>query len=279
MTLRSKRPAAPRHAVPGTPVDSNVGPGYVRRTLRAIEYLATASDATPDELARELGVHRRTVARLMEVLVASGWVESNSRMGGWYRLTPRLLTLAGDVLQRVDLVQTAGPFVRELRGRLDESAHLAIPADGFAIQVVDAVGPHALTIRSHLGERIPLHCSAVGKVLASYLPDQLDLSLKNGLASYTPNTITSREQLLVELQATRVRGYAIDDQERYLDTRCVAAPVRDVFGQVVAALGVSGPTARLPDRDLDRIARTVVAEAAGLSASLGYREPEAQRSR
>jgi IclR family acetate operon transcriptional repressor len=252
------------------PLRSEAGPGYVLRTLAALELLAR-EPATPDELASALGVHRRTATRLLDVMRDAGWTEAVSDDQRRLHLTTRIISVAGEVLSRTDIVQAGLPFVRELRDRLHESSHLAVPSDGWAVHVIQQPSTQPLNVAVHVGDRVPVHASAVGKALAASLPEQVDIAVDRGLDRFTHNTLTTRDALETELARIREQGFAMDEGELYPDTRCIAAPVRTGFGDVVAAIGISGPAVRLTRDRVEPYAREVMAAADALSATLGYR--------
>lgn len=240
------------------------------RTLAALELLAR-EPATPDELASALGVHRRTATRLLDVMQEAGWMESLPDDQRRLHLTTRIISVAGEVLSRTDIVQAGLPFVRDLRDELQESCHMAVPSDGWAVHVIQQPSTLPLNVAVHVGDRVPIHASAVGKALAAALPDQLAIAFERGLDRYTHNTLTTKDALEAELSRVREQGFAVDEGELYPDTRCIAAPVRTGFGDVVAAIGISGPAVRLTRDRVEPYARQVLAAAAALSENLGYR--------
>jgi DNA-binding IclR family transcriptional regulator len=255
------------------PLRNEAGPGYVLRTLVALDLLSH-HPMSPDELASALGVHRRTARRLIQVMSAEGWVEPDADEPRRMRLSTRIISVAGEVLHRTDLVQVGARYPRHLRDRLHESSHMSVPTDGWAVHVVEVPSTQPLNVAAKVGSRVPIYASAVGKAMAAWLPEQLDLAVERGLERFTPNTLTTRESLAREMALTRERGYAVDDAELYPDTRCIAAPVRTGFGQVVAALGISGPAIRLTRDRVEIYARDVMAAAKALSAELGYQDTQ-----
>jgi DNA-binding IclR family transcriptional regulator len=132
-----------------------------------------------------------------------------------------------------------------------------------------------LRVDTPLGSHEPLHCSAVGKAL---LADAEPLRVRTLIGSapltrYSPNTITNLEMLMSELQRTRDRGYAFDDEELHAGVRCIAAPVRDHSGTIVAAVGISAPATRLTRERTAAPIAAVRQTAVDLSVELGYTEP------
>ncbi len=128
---------------------------------------------------------------------------------------------------------------------------------------------------SQPGIRVPLHCSGVGKALLAALPEiEAGAVLEGGRAvGLTGKTITDRESLLRELAASRERGYAIDDEEHAVGLRCVAAAIHDEHGRPLAALSISGPTARIPNERIPALGAMVARAAADVTAAVGGRAP------
>jgi DNA-binding IclR family transcriptional regulator len=139
---------------------------------------------------------------------------------------------------------------------------------------------------SRAGTILPAYCTGLGKALLAYLPeaDVTAWAATQRFTPHTPTTITTVSRLLEELRAIRARGYAVDEQERELGVRCIAAPVRNQHGEVVAAISVAGPAARMPRALVgSKMAGVVVAAARQISIRLGHEEaryePQAAKSR
>jgi DNA-binding IclR family transcriptional regulator len=244
-------------------------PGHVTRTLRTLELLAERSMPT-DALAEQLGVHRKTVARMLEAMRQQDWVRQDPTDPSRYRLTVKILTVAGSVVDRMDLVQVGLRYISSLRDATGESSHLSIPADGYAVHIAEEASRQPLAVASRLGERVPLHASAVGKALAAFLPHELDLAIARGLPQLTENTITDPAELQNALALVRKKGFAVDVSEISYNTCCIAAPIFDQSGHAIAAIGVSGPASRVTRDRVEDIGRTVTDHAQSISAELGY---------
>jgi IclR family acetate operon transcriptional repressor len=207
-------------------------------------------------------------------MTLAGFVQRDAHDSQRFALTTKIVTVAGALMLRLDIVKIGYPYVTSLRDRTKEASHLALPSQGTAVQVIQETSFHRLSVKPRVGEQTPMHSSAVGKALAAYLPEEAKAAIRMGLPRFTERTITSRQAFHRELDAVRKRGYAVDDEEMDLGTRCVAAPVRDGLGQVVASIGVSGPSVRMTPQALPKIATMVNDEAVRLSKALGYREPK-----
>ncbi len=242
---------------------------------RAMDILNLFTGQSPElgttEIAKAQGLHKSTVASLVYTLEANGYLIQNPETRK-YRLGYKLVERASALLEQVEIRQVAYPFLLDLRNRWNETVNLAV-LDGSEIVYVERfLGTKALGMRSEVGYRAPAHCTALGKaILACYPIAHMQAFIKqHGLAAITPKTITDPEQFCAELEKTRERGYAIDDEENEVGGRCVAVPIFDHDSVAVAAVSISAPAARLP---LDQVAdagNMVRETAKGISRNLGY---------
>ena len=242
---------------------------HVTRTLRAMELLAVAPRSAP-ELADGLGVHVRTARRVLRRLESEGYVRLTDGRRRRYRPTMRIVALAGQVVLRAELTQTALPHVTALRDGLRRDAHLCVPSYLFALCLVHAAGESGSGARPHLRELVPCHCTAAGKALLAWRARWRDAVLAESLESFTERTTTGPESLRRELGHTLARGYAIEDREYEPDTRALAAPVFDETGEAVAAIAIVAPTADMPADRYGELSAAVMDAAADLSGELGY---------
>lgn len=248
--------------------------GVVSRTLRALEYLA-AEPQDEASLAKSLGVHTRTVQRLLAQMMADGWVKRTSA-GDEYMVTFKIAGLAGQVLERTDVSRVAGDFVVQLRRKTGESAHLSVPGEDTAVHLINDLA-EGVIVRSRFGELVSYHASAVGKVLLAYDVELCERVLRRPLDRHTEYTLVDAADLRAELSRVRQCGYAIDNRQDMLYMRCVAAPVFDHRGVNIAALGISAPAMRFTDERLDAALGDVTETAAQLSQTLGYVSPRINR--
>ena len=251
----------------------------VDRALQALEVLADAPGGLGvTDLGRRLGVDKSTAHRLLATLLARGFVRLDAQTQR-YALGLRLAGLGAVAVQRVDLTAVARPHLEALRDETREASSLAVYSEGEAIFLARASAAGALTVNQGVGTRMPAHCSALGKVLLAGLlergaDEQVDRALaQRGLAPHTPRTITNRDDLLRHLQVVHAQGWALDDEEFADGLRCLAAPVRDAAGGVVAAVGLSGPTSRVTVERVPELAAAMLRAGEGISAAMGYRAP------
>ncbi len=251
----------------------------VVNALDILDYLASSgNEAGVTELAQFLGTHKSTASRLLATLNARGYVSRNPQSGK-YGLGLHLVELSRVKLDQIDLRQLARPYLEELVSSTGETAHLAI-LDRARVVYVDKVDtPQTLGMRSRIGYRIAVHCTALGKALLAHVPaEELDALLDaDSMVRFTSNTITDPETFKLHLASVRERGYAIDDEEHEDGIRCIAAPIKDHAGRVVAAISVSGPTFRVTREKADTIGQLVRDAACRLSAASGYVDPRFRR--
>ena len=223
------------------------------------------------DLARRLGIAKSTAHRLAVTLVSEGMLEQDGGTGK-YRLGVALFRLGALVRRRMEVSNEARPFLYDLREKINESVHLAI-LDGTEIMYVyNLESTHAIRMRSDLGVRKPAHCTAEGQAILAFQPQPvIDEVIAAGLVPRTPKTITTPDKFLKALAAVRQRGCAVENEESELGMVCIAAPIRDDTGAVVAAVGIAGPETRMSKRAVTTIAPHVIAAADLVSARLGYR--------
>jgi IclR family KDG regulon transcriptional repressor len=239
----------------------------VARTLSVLDLLATEPHGLGlAEISRRMGLHKSTVYRMLLTLEASGLLERNPR-DSRYRLGLKVLQLASQVLGRYGMREIAGPYMEQLSRETGEVIHLAV-LDGAEIVYLDKRGQgQVLTVATRIGGRNPAYASAMGKILLASLPwEQLEGFLaRTQLKSLTPNTICDPAALRRALDRIRRQGHAVDNEEAFPGIRCVAAPVRDANGEVVAALSATVPSQRMGRTRVAELRRLVVETAAMIS--------------
>jgi DNA-binding IclR family transcriptional regulator len=233
------------------------------------------------EMAEVLGYHKSSIQRLVTTLEAQRFLERTHPTRSQYRLGPVLLMLGNVAFEGIDLRRIARPQLESLVAQTQETAHLCVVDQSRCFYLDKIDSQQAIRISTYVGQRLPLHCSAVGKALLSGMTvKEIDRMIeRHGLSRFTDNTITERRRLLEEIELIRRRGVSFDNEEIYVGLRCVAAPVRDAQGKVVAAISVSGPVQRLSDEALNRFEVYLREAASQISEKLGYRnQDEAEAS-
>jgi IclR family KDG regulon transcriptional repressor len=246
------------------------------KALNILEVLAEEEPAsyTLTQLSRRLHLHVSTVHRLLVNLVRHGFVEADPVSGG-YQLGFRVLRMGLRVLDRLDFRRVAQPLLRELNQQTKETVHLAILQGARAISIEKFGSPQPVGLDARLGGVMPLHCTGVGKTLLAFQSEETlnQLARSPGLERLTPHTITSLPHLKRELERIREQGYAVDQEEAVEGLRCVAGPVFDHTGHVIAAFSVAGPATRLTAARIPEIASLVRETSQQISFRLGFRAP------
>lgn len=223
------------------------------------------------QICDKTGLNKSTVYRLLEVLRAHRLVCLDETSGS-YHLGLRLFELGSIATGHLDLDRLAQPVLQELAEQTGETAHLAVLDGSDMLAIAKVESRSSLRIRSVTGYRTPAYSTAAGKVLlAGINHDKLDAYFaKTPMVAFTRTTITSAVRLRAELKTIAEQGYALDHGEREQGMQCVAAPVRDHTGQVVAAIGVLAPSIRLTSKKrIVAVTRVTLAAAARLSSNLG----------
>lgn len=230
------------------------------------------------ELAEKLDVDPSTAYRLLSTLERHGFASQDAETKK-YLLGYGVLEIASGVLGRLSVAQISQPHLRAIAGATGENAHLAVRDRQTAVFVASESGSGMLRVETTLGKAEPLHCTAVGKALiADYTRHELtELFGEHLLQRYTAHTLATIDDVEAELARVRRLGYAFDDEELHPGVRCIAAPVRDRAGSIVAAFGISSPTVHLTRERTAEIAQQICRAASAISAQLGYM-PEAALS-
>ena len=244
----------------------------VERTLDILESLVEfGSEVGLVEISQAVTLPLATVHRLLGTLIQRGYVKQNQH-NRKYSLGFRALQMGHDMRQRFSLRLEARPYLQRLVQRIGESANLAVLDDGEVVYIDQAQSSRILRMFTQVGNRLPAHSTGSGKAMLAYLPlDVVDGILRRyGLTGRTPHTITDPERLRSELRRVREIGYAVDDEEHEEGVRCLAVPVRDASGQVVASLSVSGPVTRLNDQQVEMVIPELLDCGVKLSGRLGF---------
>ncbi|KUH39969.1 MULTISPECIES: IclR family transcriptional regulator [Streptomyces] len=246
----------------------------VTRALDILElFLDGDGTLSAPEITRRLALPRTTVHELVTTLAARSYLVPASGRPGRYRLGVRAYQLGSRYAEQLDLAAEGQRVAREVAETCDETVHVAVLEDLDVIYIAKVDSTHAVRMVSAAGRRLPAHCTSVGKMLLASLPrDDFDARVDGReLVAMTPNSITDHDRLRAVLATVRERGVATEHSESNPDVSCVAAPVRDGAGRVVAALSISVPMIRWSEEREAELAELAAKGAADLSASLGHR--------
>ncbi len=242
------------------------------RALGLLNRIAESADAgaTLTDLAQQVGLPASTAHRLLTTLEQERYVRFEPEGRLWSIGVQAFVTGASFTRTR-SLVGLARPHMRHLMEDGGETVNLAVEDDGQAVYLAQVECRQMMRAFARPGSRVPLHCSAVGKAILAAASDKSLAKIlhQHGMARLTVKTITTPASLRTDLQRARTAGYAIDDEEHAVGLRCIAAPVFDDTGDLVAAVSASGPMARIVDERVERLANLVMAAARAISAELG----------
>src|SRR3954453_2807434 len=279
-----EKPASPRKTAIARPVHpmqgdidddaearQRVGVQSLGRAFAILEEIARHREGIGlAELSKLVGLHNSTTFHLAKTLVSLGYIRQE-RDSKRYRVGRPLFALAASALDEIEMVNLATPVLEDLSRETGESGHFAVRMGDSVVVIARTSGSGAFQLTDRVGVVRPAHCTALGKIiLASLRPDQLKRFLERvELNPSTSKSITDPAVLLREITEIRRSAIAIDDGEFNAEVRCVAVPVYNFTGDVIGALGISGPIWRMSDPVLKSRAKLVQAAATRLSAEFG----------
>lgn len=222
------------------------------------------------ELAKRLGVAKSTVHRLAGTLLEEGLLQQNLE-NGRYRLGVGLFSLGSLVRARLDVTSESKVILNELREKTQENVRLAVLERQSVVFLHDFESPQTLRLRSGTGQLRPAFCTAEGLCLISGLREpQLAQFLTYDRPPRTPKTVTDEDELRARVRKAKRQGYALEDEECDEGTRCIAAPIYNGDGRIVAAVGIAGPRVRIRKSQFPKFAPIAIEAAQQISERLGY---------
>jgi IclR family transcriptional regulator, KDG regulon repressor len=251
-------------------MDKDLKTYNVRAVERAMQILSSFDGQDAElgvsEIAQVTGLHKATTHRILMTLCNGGFLERTAD-GEKFRLGLELVELGLRALQGLDFRRAAFPYMQQLVERFQEVCTLSIFDRGQVLYVEVVHSERSLTIAARVGRHLPAHCTASGKVLLAFLPPQVAEPVLNApLAVYTEKTITLPARLREELEVVRQRGYALADEEFEVGIWAISAPIRDIDGNVIAAMSIPFPTNRLRRERIPEIAQALLDAANAVSA-------------
>jgi DNA-binding IclR family transcriptional regulator len=242
---------------------------------RALQVLELFSLEKPEwgvtEISKVLNIYKSNVHNILSTFAEKGFVKKDSKTDK-YKLGIKFFELGSVVIKNMDLRRIAHPHIEKLSKEFNETVHLGVLDEGRVVSIEREESNKGLCSHIEIGRRAPLYCTAVGKAIMSYLSeDEINLIIKEkGLEKYTENTITNKEELEKEFLKIRKQGYAVDNMEHEEGVRCVAGPIRDYNGKVIASMSISGPAFRIDESNIPNIAKRVKECCNYISKEMGY---------
>jgi DNA-binding IclR family transcriptional regulator len=245
--------------------------------LRILELLAQSEQRVGiTVLAERIGAAKSNTHRILQTLVELGYADHRPQDGS-YGATIRLWELGSAVLAHLDLRRAAFEWMEWLLERSRETVHLSVLDEHEVVYVHKIDSPEPVRAYTQIGGRSPAHCVATGKAMLAWRPESVVGSLK--LSRWSDRTITDRERFEREMARTRELGYAVNRGEWRASVGGVAAPISNGHGEVVAAVGLSGPIERMKRERLKMLAADVVRAAQGISSHLAGRPASLAKTR
>ena len=249
---------------------SDVSKGILSRSLAILDLFVHEPRWSPSDIAREMNLSRSTTYRILNTLCEYRLLE-RVEGGQHLALGLRSAEIGMAAVAHLDVVQAAREPMQDLARQTGETIFLAVMSGGEMVYVHREMGWHAVAYASGIGSRNPLHCTSVGKAYLACLPDdQLQgVARQLELTKLTAHTITDVEKLLADVEATKIRGYAIDNCENLDDVACCGASILNHLAKPVASLSIAGPAERILPK-LHEIGDAVMQVAAAVSKVFGY---------
>jgi IclR family KDG regulon transcriptional repressor len=246
----------------------------VRAVDRALDILFCFTREEPSlsltQIAEKVGMSKSTVHRLLSTLENKRFI-GRDRASGQYRLGFRLIEMSSLVLQDMDLQHWAHPYLQHLSDKCGETVDMGI-LDGNCVVYLQVVeSPQRVKLAAAPGQRLPAFCTASGKAMMAFLPEeQASAVLEEGMANYKGEIPVSPIDVYAELQQTRLRGFAISEQEYERDINAVAAPILDGQKRAVAAIAIAGPSFRLTRERLMVLGESLRATTEAIAREVGF---------
>ncbi|MBK8462241.1 MAG: IclR family transcriptional regulator [Nigerium sp.] len=242
----------------------------VQRAIDILEF-CSARPRKLTEIAETCGVHRTTALRIVQTLMAGGFVRRDDR--GLYGVGFRLAALADSALRQFDLRTVVHPWIVELSERLGQTVQFAVP-DGDRVVYVDKIEPpNSIHLDTRIGGHVVVQTAGVSKAILAFLdPDRRESILRHvDFVRFTDSTITSKDAFLARLEEVRQNGWAYDDGEYEAISNCVAAPVWDYAGTPAGAISITALKAQLDLSSLKSLLPDLLETTRAVSTELGWR--------
>lgn len=246
----------------------------VERTLSILESVSHSEHGlTNSEISRKLKIPKSSASYILRVLEGRGYLlRENS--SGKYRLGLKLMGLTRDMLTHIDVREIAKPIMEQFVKRTHLPAHLAVLDNGRAVYVEKVEAPSFVKMDIWVGHRLPIHSTAIGKILVSDNTDEeiSEILAMRGMDKRAPKTITNATKFLKEIEKVRTFGFAIDNEENAAGVRCVSAPIYDAQSKIIAAIGTSSTIIQLNEESLSKTVKLIQEAAEKISAQMGYQK-------
>lgn len=245
----------------------------VDKALLIVRLLAKKGrDMKLTEISDELDINKSTLHGLISTLKFHGFIDQDEQTQK-YRLGLFLIELGDTASKSLDIISITSPIIEKVSNELQETVHVA-KLDNFEIVYIDKKESNqSMRIYTSIGSRNPSYCTGVGKAMLSYLDDEeLNKILPDKMESFTPNTITDKQEFINELKIIKEKGYAYDNEEYSIGLKCVAAPIFNHEGKVLYGISVSGPSVRMTEEKIEESIKLIKEAAKEISYKIGYKK-------
>lgn len=230
----------------------------IKSIEKALDLLELLSDNQREmgvtEIAQELNMGTSTVYRLLTTLKCRGYIIQD-RQTSKYTLGAKLFILGSKVQNIATLIKIVTPFLKSLSQSIDETINFGILEDKEVICLYKIESKEMLRAGLEVGAKIPAHCTALGKILLAFLSES-EIRMLYGdnekLSTFTPNTISSLEELKESLKKIKKQGYAIDKEEFKKGVNCLGIPIINSKGKTIAAISIAGPASRFSLLEMEK---------------------------
>jgi len=244
----------------------------LEKGIAVLELLSeNSSGLSLQEIKSTLDISQTTAYRILNTLVRLGYLSYNEQ-GRYYQLTRKMLTVGFRSIQEHNLLERVLPKLRSLRDRLRETVCFGVMGTEKALFVEQAIGSYPFCFVLSPGKSIELHCSAPGKAMMAFMPENVreNYLSKMNYEIYNSRTLKNATEYLAELERVRIQGYAVDREEEMSGVVCVGTPIFNYDAYPCGAIWISGPKDRLPDEKIAGVAQILKEATAEISENLGY---------
>jgi DNA-binding IclR family transcriptional regulator len=245
----------------------------IKSVLKAIDILQLFSIEKPtmtlSEISSALDMNKSSAHTMLATLMSKGFIEKN---GDSYFLGKALISMTQGVLVNVDIRDRAAPFLRELAENCKDTVYLTVPDGYYCLYIYAIESIQRLQARSAIGNRVPYHCTSVGRALLAHMPQNRveEIISVTGLPKYTDLTITTKDELYAELENIRKQGYGIDLGQHDENVYCIGAPIFGERGQVIASCSLASLNQEMVKEKLDLYSTYLLYTTQEISRRMGY---------
>ncbi|SHI55095.1 transcriptional regulator, IclR family [Dethiosulfatibacter aminovorans DSM 17477] len=242
----------------------------VVRALKILELFVKNKELSITEISEKMDLSKSTVYGLVNTLTIKGFLEQYD-VTKKYKLGIKNFELGNCVQKRMDLRLEVNPHFESLSKLFGETMHLAKQYEGEVVYLEKVTGSDFSIVSSQIGNRAPMYCTGVGKVMLAYLSEEYleKYIFSKPMKKYTENTIITKEKLLEELENIRQKGYALDDEEIEIGLRCVAVPIFSQGKEILAGISISVPTGRMNIERIEEMKNELIKCSEQISRHMG----------